>query len=181
LDPKLLELELTESILMKRPDAAALILQTLRESGVRVAVDDFGIGYSSLSYLRKFPVDALKIDQSFVRQISAASNDRSIVTAVIALARSLKLRVIAEGVETLDELRFLQAHRCEEAQGYYFSRPVPPEQFAMLLQSGIQEPTIAVQRSAISSQPGHEQLRPQCGPGGPHKILPLKSDPPPAR
>lgn len=136
---------------MKRPDAAAFILQTLRESGVRVAVDDFGTGYSSLSYLRKFPVDALKIDQSFVRQISTAGDDRSIVTAVIALARSLRLRVIAEGVETLEELRFLQAHQCEEAQGYYFSRPVPPEQFAKLLENGIQEPAISVPRSAMSS------------------------------
>ena len=151
LDPGLLELELTESVLMKRPESAAAILQSLRKRGVRVAIDDFGTGYSSLSYLRKFPVDALKIDQSFVRQISAAGDDRSIVTAVIALARSLKLRVVAEGVETLDELRFLQAHQCEEAQGYYFSRPVPPEQFAKLLRNGIQVPGIRVPQEAMSS------------------------------
>ena len=107
-----------------------------------MAVDDFGTGYSSLSYLRKFPVDALKIDQSFVRQISTAGDDTTIVKAVIGMARSLKLRVIAEGVETLEEVAFLRAYRCEEAQGYYFSRPVPAEQFAMLLRNGIPESAV---------------------------------------
>ena len=106
---------------------------------MQVAVDDFGTGYSSLSYLRKFPIDALKIDQSFVSQISTEGDDTSIVTAVISMARSLKLRVIAEGVETVEQLTFLQAHRCDEAQGYYFSRPVPAAQFAELLKSGISE------------------------------------------
>jgi EAL domain-containing protein (putative c-di-GMP-specific phosphodiesterase class I) len=100
-----------------------------------VAVDDFGTGYSSLSYLGKFPIDALKIDQSFVRQISTAG-DATIVNAVISIARSLNLRVIAEGVETQAELATLQAQQCDEAQGYYFSRPVPPEQFAKLLETG---------------------------------------------
>ena len=93
---------------------------------MRVAVDDFGTGYSSLSYLRKFPIDALKIDQSFVRQITTAPDETTIVTAVISMGRSLKLRVVAEGVETHEELAFLQAHQCDEAQGYYFSRPVLP-------------------------------------------------------
>jgi len=141
-DPKSLELELTESVLMKHAASAAAILQTLRESGIRVTIDDFGTGYSSLSYLRKFPVDALKIDQSFIRQISSAGNDTVIVKAVIGMGRSLKLRVIAEGVETLEELAFLRAYRCDEAQGYYFSRPVPPQQFAMLLRSGIPESAV---------------------------------------
>jgi diguanylate cyclase (GGDEF)-like protein/PAS domain S-box-containing protein len=139
LDPKFLELELTESVLMKRAESAASVLQSLRASGVRVAVDDFGTGYSSLSYLRKFPIDALKIDQSFVRQITTTPDDTAIVTAVISMGRSLKLRVIAEGVETQEELAFLQAHQCDEAQGYYFSRPVPPQQFAKLLETGILE------------------------------------------
>jgi diguanylate cyclase (GGDEF)-like protein len=142
LDPKSLELELTESVLMKHAASAAAILQTLRESGIRVTVDDFGTGYSSLSYLRKFPVDALKIDQSFIRQISSAGNDTVIVKAVIGMGRSLKLRVIAEGVEKLEELAFLRAYRCDEAQGYYFSRPVPPQQFAMLLRRGIPETAV---------------------------------------
>jgi EAL domain-containing protein (putative c-di-GMP-specific phosphodiesterase class I) len=137
LDPRVLELELTESVLMKHAASTATILRTLRERGMRVAVDDFGTGYSSLSYLRKFPIDAVKIDQSFIRQISTAGDDTTIVKAVIGMARGLKLRVIAEGVETLEELAFLRAYRCEEAQGYYFSRPVPSVQFAMLLRNGI--------------------------------------------
>ena len=146
LDPRSLELELTESVVMKRAESAASVLKTLRTNGVQVAVDDFGTGYSSLSYLRKFPIDALKIDQSFVRQITTAPDDTTIVTAVISMGRSLKLRVVAEGVETLQELKFLQAHECDEAQGFYFSRPVLPEQFARLLKTGISEAAVFVHR-----------------------------------
>jgi diguanylate cyclase len=102
-------------------------------------VDDFGTGYSSLSYLRKFPIDALKIDQSFVRQITTSPDETSIVTAIISMGRSLKLRIVAEGVETEKELAFLQAHQCDEAQGYCFSRPVLPNRFAELLETGIPE------------------------------------------
>jgi EAL domain-containing protein (putative c-di-GMP-specific phosphodiesterase class I) len=142
LDPRSLELELTESVLMKHAASAATILQTLRKRGIQAAVDDFGTGYSSLSYLQKFPVDAVKIDQSFVRQISTTGDDTTIVKAVIGMARNLKLRVIAEGVETLEELAFLRAYRCDEAQGYYFSRPVLPQQFAIMLRNGIPESSI---------------------------------------
>jgi diguanylate cyclase (GGDEF)-like protein/PAS domain S-box-containing protein len=137
LDPRLLEVELTESVLMKRAAAAASILKTLRATGVRLAIDDFGTGYSSLSYLRKFPIDSLKIDQSFVHQITSSPDETAIVAAVISMGRSLKLRVVAEGVETKEELAFLQAHDCDEGQGYLFSRPVPPQQFAKLLETGI--------------------------------------------
>jgi EAL domain-containing protein (putative c-di-GMP-specific phosphodiesterase class I) len=136
LNPKFLELELTESVLMRRAESAA-ILQTLRANGVQVAIDDFGTGYSSLSYLRKFPIDALKIDQSFIRQISTAPDETTIVTAIISMGRSLKLRVVAEGVETQRELEFIQAHECDEAQGYFFARPMPAEQFAKLLETGV--------------------------------------------
>jgi diguanylate cyclase (GGDEF)-like protein len=139
-DPRSLVLELTEGILMKHAESAVAILQALRERGVQVAVDDFGTGYSSLGYLQKFPLDALKIDQSFIRQISAPGEDTAIVTAVIGLAQSLRLRVIAEGVEGLQELLFLQAHHCEEAQGYYFSRPVVPRRFVELLKVAAAEP-----------------------------------------
>jgi diguanylate cyclase (GGDEF)-like protein/PAS domain S-box-containing protein len=142
LDPKYLELELTESVLMKRADVAASILRRVRARGVQVALDDFGTGYSSLSYLRKFPVDALKIDQSFIRQISTAGEDTAIVTAVIAMARSLNLRVIAEGVESPDELAFLRSHHCDEAQGYYFSQPVLAHQFGRLLKAGLPHPLL---------------------------------------
>ena len=148
LDPHQLELELTESVLVKQADTAASILQTVREKGVKVAIDDFGTGYSSLSYLRKFPVDALKIDQSFVRQISNGGDDTIIVTAIIALARSLKLRVVAEGVETAAELAFLHERQCDEVQGYYFSKPVPPHQFASLLGAGIPERAFVARQSA---------------------------------
>jgi EAL domain-containing protein (putative c-di-GMP-specific phosphodiesterase class I) len=136
-DPKLFELELTESVLMKRAESVASVLQELRTRGVRVAVDDFGTGYSSLSYLSKFPIDALKIDQSFVRQISTTPEDTTIVSAIIGMGRSMKLRVIAEGVETPQELAFLQDQQCHEAQGYLFSKPVPAQQFAVLLETGI--------------------------------------------
>jgi EAL domain-containing protein (putative c-di-GMP-specific phosphodiesterase class I) len=137
LDPRSLELELTESVLMKHAESAESVLRTLRASGVQVAIDDFGTGYSSLSYLRKFPIDALKIDQSFVRQITTIPDETIIVKAVISMGRSLKLRVVAEGVETQEQLAFLQAHQCDEAQGYYFSRPVLPGPFAKLLETGI--------------------------------------------
>jgi len=139
LDPKILELELTESVLMKHAESTASILKVLRERGIQVAVDDFGTGYSSLSYLRKFPIDSLKIDQSFVRQIGVTADEATIVSAVISMGRSLKLRVVAEGVETPHELAFLQAQQCDEAQGYYFSRPVPARQFALLLRTGVTE------------------------------------------
>jgi EAL domain-containing protein (putative c-di-GMP-specific phosphodiesterase class I) len=146
LDPKCLELELTESVLMKHAESSASILRTLRARGVQLALDDFGTGYSSLSYLRKFPMDALKIDQSFVRQITTAPDETTIVTAIISMGRSLKLRVIAEGVETQEDLEFLQIHECDEAQGYYFSRPVLPEQFAKLLKTGVPRGAVSVQQ-----------------------------------
>ncbi|NDQ55533.1 MAG: EAL domain-containing protein [Acidipila sp.] len=137
LQPQSLELELTESVLMKRTESTESILKALRANGVQLAIDDFGTGYSSLSYLRKFPVDALKIDQSFVRQITTSPDDTTIVTAVVSMGRSLELRVVAEGVETAQELAFLQSLQCDQAQGYYFSRPVLPHKFARLLQTGI--------------------------------------------
>jgi len=139
LSPSRLELELTESVLMGHTESTESILKALRDKGVQLAVDDFGTGYSSLSYLRRFSIDTLKIDQSFVRQIAAGPDETTIVAAVIGMGRSLKLRVVAEGVETRDELAFLRAHQCDEAQGYYFSKPVRPEQFARLLENGIPE------------------------------------------
>ena len=140
LDPTRLEIELTETVLLKRADSVASILRRVRERGVHVALDDFGTGYSSLSYLRRFPVDALKIDQSFIRQITTAGEDTAIITAIIAMARSLNLRVIAEGVETLEELTFLRAHHCDQAQGFYFSPPVRADQFERLLRGSNADP-----------------------------------------
>jgi len=137
LDAGCLELELTESVLMKRPEAAALILQTLRTRGVRLAIDDFGTGYSSLSYLRKFPIDTLKIDQSFVRQICGGGDDAAIVTAVISMAHSLRKHVVAEGVETQEELDFLRTQDCDDAQGYFFGKPVPAAVFVNMLKNSL--------------------------------------------
>ncbi len=142
LAPSALELELTESVLMKRAESAANVLKSLRSLGVQIAVDDFGTGYSSLSYLRKFPIDALKIDQSFIGQITTVPDETTIVTAVISLGRALNLRVVAEGVETAEQLAFLQAHQCDEAQGYYFGRPMLPQRFAELLATGIPKPVL---------------------------------------
>ena len=133
LDPRNLELEVTEGILMKRAEFSTSILKALRDKGLRVAIDDFGMGYSSLSYLRKFPLDTLKIDQSFIRQMTTESDDSTIVRAIISIGQNLKLRVIAEGIETAKELTFLQAYQCMEGQGYHFSHPVPANDFAELL------------------------------------------------
>ncbi|HJV00227.1 MAG TPA: EAL domain-containing protein [Burkholderiaceae bacterium] len=129
LPPQYLELELTESGAMHDPPAAIAVMDQLHEHGVRMAIDDFGIAYSSLSYLKKFKVYKLKIDQSFVRDISADPEDRAIVTAIIAMARGLGLRTIAEGVETQAQLDFLREHGCDEIQGYYYSKPLSAEQF----------------------------------------------------
>lgn len=135
LEPEYLELELTESMFMQNAEAAIAMLKEVKSLSVRVSIDDFGTGYSSLSYLVRLPIDTLKIDQSFVRDISAI--DRSeighLAQAIISLGHSLNLRVIAEGVETEAQLKFLKAHGCDEVQGYYFGKPVPPEEFAQML------------------------------------------------
>jgi diguanylate cyclase (GGDEF)-like protein/PAS domain S-box-containing protein len=136
LDPKYLELELTETVLMRHAESTGYALGQLKAIGVRLAVDDFGTGYSSLSYLTRFPIDALKLDQSFVHDIGSSSNDAIVVSAVISMGKSLKHKVIAEGVETREQLAFLQHHGCDEGQGHYFSRPVVPQQFAKLLETG---------------------------------------------
>ena len=135
MDPTCLELEITEGVLMQNVEATVDTLNRIKTLGVRLAIDDFGTGYSSLSYLRRFPIDVLKIDQSFIRGLSSDSNDAALVSAIISLGRSLNLTIIAEGVETLEQLEFLKARQCEEVQGYYFSKPVEPDLFVQYLQS----------------------------------------------
>ncbi|MDO8412316.1 MAG: EAL domain-containing protein [Gallionellaceae bacterium] len=139
LEPRYLQLEITESVLMRDAEASTAVLQQLKNMGVQLAVDDFGTGYSSLSYLKQFPIDVLKIDQSFVQDIISDEihDDGLLVSAVIAMGKSLKQRVIAEGVEEHVQLAFLKAQDCEEGQGYFFSRPLTAEQFAALLVTGL--------------------------------------------
>lgn len=134
-----LELELTETVLMRNAKSTDSTLHALKDMGIKLTVDDFGTGFSSLSYLRQFPIDALKIDQSFVHNMTQSADDASIVMAVISLGKNLKQRVIAEGVETAEQYAFLQAQHCDEGQGHYFSHPVPAKEFAKLLGSGISE------------------------------------------
>ncbi|BBP79122.1 EAL domain-containing protein [Pseudomonas gingeri] len=133
LDPKRLELEITEGVLMQNVEATIELLHAIKALGIRLAIDDFGTGYSSLSYLQRFPIDVLKIDQSFVLNLKGEGNDAALVDAIISLGRSLNLNIIAEGVETLEQLNFLKAHHCEEGQGYYFSKAVAADEFARLL------------------------------------------------
>ena len=134
LDPRYLELELTESVLMQNTEVTVSSLSKLNAMGIRISVDDFGTGYSSLSYLKRFPIDMLKIDQSFVQDITVDADDAAIITAIIAMAHSLGIQVIAEGVETEAQLQFLRMRGSEIVQGYYFGRPVTAGQFAQILQ-----------------------------------------------
>lgn len=136
LEANYLELELTESVLMRDATSTDFVLHALAGMGVKLAVDDFGTGYSSLSYLRRFPVDTLKIDQSFVRHLSTNLDDATIVSAVINMGKSLKKRVIAEGVETPDQCAFLIAQDCDEGQGYFFGRPMSAPELGNLLRVG---------------------------------------------
>lgn len=133
LAPEWLELEITEGVLMQNVEATMTALNRLKVLGTRLAIDDFGTGYSSLSYLRRFPIDVLKIDQSFIRNLCNDRNDAALVSAIINLGKSLGLNVIAEGIETAEQLAFLKAHHCEEGQGHFFSKALPADAFARLL------------------------------------------------
>ena len=137
LEPRYLELELTESVLMQHAEFSVPLLQKLKAMGLRLAIDDFGTGYSSLSYLRQFPIDTLKVDQSFIHEINADTDEATIISAVINMGCRMKHRVIAEGVETAEQLAFLRAHGCDEGQGYYFARPMPAVETAKLLELGM--------------------------------------------
>jgi diguanylate cyclase (GGDEF)-like protein len=134
LDPRYLELELTETVVMKDPVKTRDILQRLKEAGISISIDDFGTGYSSLNHLKHFSFDKLKIDQSFIRDVHRNPEDAGIVLTIISMAQTLKLRVIAEGVETQEQLEYLQHNGCDEGQGYYFSKPLPPDEVAWLFQ-----------------------------------------------
>ena len=142
LEARYLELELTEGVLMEHAESTAAVLQELKTMGVHLAVDDFGTGYSSLSYLQQFPIDVLKIDQSFVHRITGDPDDSQIVSAIISMGKSLKHLVVAEGIETQEQRAFLQAQHCAEGQGYLFSRPLAAAQFAHLLEMTIRDTVV---------------------------------------
>jgi EAL domain-containing protein (putative c-di-GMP-specific phosphodiesterase class I) len=133
LDPAWLEVEITESVVMQKAAEAIGTLQELARMGVHISIDDFGTGYSSLSYLKRFPLHTLKIDRSFVRDLSTNQDDATIVVAIVAMAHNLRLKVVAEGVETGEQLRLLHALGTDEYQGYHHSRPVPAAEFELTL------------------------------------------------
>ena len=133
LEPQYLVLELTESALMQNSALTISMLNELKSFGIHIAIDDFGTGYSSLSYLKYLPLSKVKLDQSFVRSVTIDPNDEAISKAIIAMAHSLNLKVVAEGVEKTDQLSFLRSHQCDEAQGFLFSKPVPENEFVKLL------------------------------------------------
>ena len=135
LEPRYLELELTEGIIMKNAESTIATLNALKKAGVLLSIDDFGTGYSSLSYLKRFPIDKLKIDQSFIRDIATNENDALITTTIISMGHNLRFRVIAEGVETAEQISFLKEHQCDETQGYFVSTPLPPEKLVRFIQS----------------------------------------------
>lgn len=134
IDPKILELEITETVLMESLDSSIVILKELMDMGIRIALDDFGTGYSSLSYLRKMPINTLKIDKSFIDNITSNQKEESIINSIIEMAHSLKLKVVAEGVETKEQLLVLKKRKCDYIQGYYFSKPLPADEIEKLFE-----------------------------------------------
>jgi len=135
LSPQYLEIELTESLLLSNADVTSRGLRELKAMGLKLAIDDFGTGYSSLSYLRHFPVNKLKIDRSFIKTVPVSPDDAAITAAIISMAKNLNLRVIAEGVETGEQMAFLRAHECDEIQGYYYSKPLKLEEVCPMAKS----------------------------------------------
>jgi EAL domain-containing protein (putative c-di-GMP-specific phosphodiesterase class I) len=134
MDPACLELEITESMIMHNVGTTMQKLTALGNMGIQIAIDDFGTGHSSLAYLKRFPIDTLKIDRSFIGDLTTNTEDKTITGAIITMGKSLDLTVVAEGVETQEQIDFLRAHGCDEFQGYYAHKPMPADEFAQLLE-----------------------------------------------
>jgi EAL domain-containing protein (putative c-di-GMP-specific phosphodiesterase class I) len=135
MSPVLLQLEVTESMVMRNVSRAIKILDAIQSRGIRLAIDDFGTGYSSMSLMKHFPIDTIKIDRSFIRDLPVDSEDQAIAQAIISMGKALGMTVVAEGVETPEQQAFLRSHACDEMQGFLFSKPVPPRQMAELLRA----------------------------------------------
>jgi hypothetical protein len=161
LDPRLLELELTETVLMHNLSATLPLLQSLKDLGVSISVDDFGTGYSSLSYLKRLPIDTLKIDRSFVRELETSTDNAAIVAAIIAMSKSLKLRVVAEGVETQGQMARLFEQGCQLMQGFLFSPAVPGEDFPAMAKAAMGQT-----HWRVSFGPRRGVTPPESAPGG---------------
>jgi EAL domain-containing protein (putative c-di-GMP-specific phosphodiesterase class I) len=142
MSPHLLQLEITESMVMQNVERGIKLLDAIQSRGVRLAIDDFGTGYSSMSLMKQFPIDTIKIDRSFVRDLAENEEDRAIATAIISMGKALGLTVVAEGVETSEQDAFLRRHECDELQGYLFSRPVPAGEIPPLLAPLMASPPI---------------------------------------
>ncbi|HYS88051.1 MAG TPA: EAL domain-containing protein, partial [Bradyrhizobium sp.] len=144
LTPESLELEITESMVMHNAEHARETLEKLKAMGVSLSIDDFGTGYSSLAYLKRFPIDCIKVDRSFIKDIPVDVDDMAITKGVIALGHSLRLKVVAEGVETVEQRDFLQTNDCDELQGFFFSKPLPAEEVTALLKNHSRKPNLTV-------------------------------------
>jgi EAL domain-containing protein (putative c-di-GMP-specific phosphodiesterase class I) len=151
MDASLLEIELHESSLIQNIEKTLHILRRLKAMGVRIAIDDFGTGYSSLATLQQFPLDTIKIDRSYIRDLATQDDDSQLTKAIIAMGKSLSLTVVAQGVETKEQADFLRAHACDEIQGFYFSKPMSAPQFTALLQAQKPDPTLSGSRAAIAA------------------------------
>jgi EAL domain-containing protein (putative c-di-GMP-specific phosphodiesterase class I) len=152
MDPRLLEIELTESLLIHDVENTLRILTRLKAHGIRIAVDDFGSGYSSLALLQRFPLDTIKIDRSFVRDIVGTAQDTGLADAIIAMGKSLSLTVVAQGVETKEQADHLRLHACDELQGFYFKRPLPVDEFTQLLRDQATEITYIGKRPGLTAK-----------------------------
>jgi len=156
MSPVLLQLEVTESMVMRNVARAVKVLDAIQSRGIRLAIDDFGTGYSSMSLMKQFPIDTIKIDRSFVRDLPNDSEDQAIAQAIISMGKALGMTVIAEGVETVEQQAFLRSHACDEMQGYLFSKPLPPAQLASLLRSApmLVSPPLQPAAGDLTARPG---------------------------
>jgi EAL domain-containing protein (putative c-di-GMP-specific phosphodiesterase class I) len=155
--PHLLQLEITESMVMQNVERGINVLDAIQSRGVRLAIDDFGTGYSSMSLMKQFPIDTIKIDRSFVRDLAENEQDRAITTAIISMGKALGLTVVAEGVETSEQDAFLRRRECDELQGYLFSKPVPADEIPPMLAPVVASPTLQPRRKEKPEPPAPER------------------------